>query len=157
MIGTVSKKKIQRESSTWRLRLKQLNRFELESLAATKKVFITALEKSIIHWKQNVDGETNTLGADHCALCEVARRTQDKKPSPYLGPYCSYGCPIENVTNMDGCKATPWVNLYWHSITHKGILSHTFLKDCPECKRLVREEFKFLSGLLALIKKLKSE
>jgi hypothetical protein len=62
-----------------------------------------ALEKSIEHWKANVDAATPgdaKVGGDHCALCEMFQDRPDEKDC--------VGCPVMMRTGENGCRRTPY-------------------------------------------------
>lgn len=61
---------------------------------------ITALEKSIEHWKENLAAESYReadTGADKCALC-----------ANYIDNMCS-DCPIAEYTGERVCANTPYI------------------------------------------------
>lgn len=63
-----------------------------------------ALEKSIQHWKKNVEAEDPhdvSVSAGDCALCRI-----------FLRENCN-GCPVKKRTGQNQCRATPYERAHW--------------------------------------------
>ncbi|MGL5422678.1 MAG: hypothetical protein ACRDAJ_06860 [Serratia fonticola] len=98
-----------------------------------------ALEKSIAHWKQNlecVEAETFAgfalSGAD-CALCETYRKNST----------CGQ-CPVALKTGRENCCSTPWEEVFVAAYTAKH---QPGKKDFAPVIAAVRAELEFLESL----------
>lgn len=102
-------------------------------IKAMKPETLTALQESIEHWKRLSAGNTKsgeTTGPKHCALCNEFINKND---------VCN-GCPIMNVTGMDGCSGTPYRNA--------EAKMKMYGQRSPEFKTAAKEELAFLESLL---------
>lgn len=78
---------------------------------------ITALRKSIEHWRQNAEGpmEEVTIGGGDCELCNVFYYCSSEE-----APVCS-GCPVMERTGKVGCSDSPYSNVYFALGTYERI------------------------------------
>ena len=94
---------------------------------------ITALKKSIAHWKRMRD-ETHPDEApytDECALCDVF----------FAASKCR-GCPVAKKTGVDCCNGTPYSDAY-EAHENNG-------NDSPEFKAEADKMLRFLMDLLPI-------
>jgi hypothetical protein len=92
---------------------------------------LKALKQSIAHWKRLSTGkrrEGETVGAAHCALCDL-----------FLNDGCSK-CPVAQKVQRSGCSLTPYNDACDAHNAH-GI-------DSPEFKSAAKVELEFLQSLL---------
>ena len=103
---------------------------------------IEAIKGSIKKWEAIVLGTGVDFGCDNCELC--------KKYDPELSNDC-LGCPIMEEAGNTGCFGTPYIEWYEHfDREHHDPCDNPFpMKvECPECKRLAKEELAFLEMIL---------
>lgn len=103
---------------------------------------LTALKKSIEHWRENVNAENFcdiSIDSDNCALCqEFALKTKS----------CD-GCPVHESSG-DGCETTPWrkvADLYyeWEYRLDRGRATEEAELGW---KKVAQAELDFLIGFL---------
>ena len=106
----------------------------------------TALEKSIQHWRENVEATDEWqigVGASDCALCALYNR-------PYMiEDRCCRACPVMKRTGRQYCDCTP------HDDAWAAVDNLRFRDDCPPIKadwarwrKAAQAELEFLESLL---------
>jgi hypothetical protein len=69
-----------------------------------------ALEKSILHWQENVNAKSFdaiSIGGDSCALCTMFRKPEPGQRQTREQEMC-IGCPVAEWTGLDSCFGTPY-------------------------------------------------
>ena len=101
-----------------------------------------ALEDSITKWEDNLRHAqgTGTLyliktGADNCALCTRNRGTNYSQ--------CN-GCPIVDVTLVNGCKDTPYYKVY--DAIYQARACHNY-QNMVTLRKAIKDEINFLKSL----------
>jgi len=88
---------------------------------------LTALKESIAKWLTKYDGEYD----EPCALCNL-----------FIN--CAR-CPVAIKARDYGCHNTPWEKWYEHD---EQCFDCRYEKPCAKAMPLIRDEIKFLVGLL---------
>lgn len=100
-----------------------------------KKETLTALKKSIQHWKKLASGGAITMGAKHCALCKLFNPNFENQN--HNKGACT-GCPVQ-IRAGSFCRGTPYDEALF--ARDDGFKSKRF-------KIAARAELKFLRSLL---------
>ena len=109
---------------------------EVPATQVMKKETVTALRKSIAHWKLIAAGKAYSYRGNTCALCLR------------FGRSCILGdeiCPVAIKTRMRGCLGTPYTDFYGAAEVDQHFYRWA---RTPEAVRAALAEVAFLESLL---------
>ena len=101
---------------------------------------LIALRGSIKKWEKIVIGKIEDWGGQNCPLCCL-----------YFNDLKCKGCPISKLTNVGGCRRTPYREWLNYALKIKSRLAKT-----PKQKKLAQAELDFLKSLLPKVSKNKT-
>lgn len=73
-------------------------------------VTLAALNRSIVHWKDNAKAlhpDDVELGPTSCALCRIFWKRGKTDAEGLVRVTCN-GCPVAAATGQNGCRGTPY-------------------------------------------------
>lgn len=94
---------------------------------------IEALEKSIEHWEDIVEGKTDDARDTACPCCALYAQKSDEEHRNCVG------CPISASTGLGNCTDTPW------NAAHQSIIYKARTFDRKTC---TQRELDFLNVVL---------
>lgn len=107
---------------------------------------ITALQKSIAHWKKIAAGDMREdIGAPTCALCREFNHSR-------AGHLVCDGCPVKEFTGKAGCLKTPYNSIenFMINMTNGEFITW---RRSPEFLAMAAKELAFLKSLLPVEEK----